>query len=77
MSSQPTITDIGKLDAPWGKKVTLQNIAYESGMSLIRVRIQENTRFTDLELDPETAAEISRILGNWSEENAPTPPPLR
>lgn len=71
MNSHPSVTDIRKFDAPWGRKVTLQNITYEGGMSLIRVRIQENARFTDLELDPGTAAELANILGNWSAENAP------
>lgn len=71
MSTHTTITEIAKFDAPWGKKVTLQNIAYEGGMSFVRVRIQENTRFTDLELDPATAGDIGRALAAWSSDNAP------
>lgn len=71
MSVHPSVTDIRKFDAPWGRKVTLQNVTYDGGMALIRVRIQENKRFTDLELDPETAAQIARILDDWAGENTP------
>jgi len=69
MNANPTVTDIEKFDAPWNKQVTLQNISYDGGMSLIRLRIKEGSRFTDLELDPNSATEIARRLAAWAETN--------
>ncbi|NQU60835.1 MAG: hypothetical protein HQ512_06865 [Rhodospirillales bacterium] len=66
MSDQPTVTDIRVFQAPWNKQVTLQNVAYEGGMSLLRVRIKEGSRFTDLELDPQTATDIAEAVSGWA-----------
>jgi hypothetical protein len=73
MSVYQTISDIDEIDAPWGKHVILQGIGYEGGMAALRMRIKEGSRFTDLELDPASAARIGRQLLDWSNaENAAT-----
>jgi hypothetical protein len=65
MNANPTVTDIETITAPWGKQVTLQTTAYEGGVRFIRMRIKEGSRFTDLELDPDTASRIGRTLFAW------------
>jgi len=70
MSDQPSATDINVFPTPWNKQVTLQNVAYEGGMSLLRLRIKEGSRFTDLELDPETATKIAQAVTDWVAEQA-------
>lgn len=69
MNTYQSVTDIESFQAPWNKLATLQNVAYEGGMSMIRLRIKEGSRFTDLELDPETATAIGRALIAWASEN--------
>ncbi len=69
MSVYQSVTDIEEFEAPWNKKVTLQNVVYEGDMTLVRLRIQEGSRFTDLELTPETAAGIGKALIAWAAEN--------
>lgn len=66
MSDYQAVNDLGVFDAPWNKKVTIQEMVYESGMKLVRVRIKEGSRFTDLELDPETATGIGEMLSGWA-----------
>ena len=68
MNTYQSVTDMEEFEAPWNKNVTLQNVVYEGGMTLIRLRIKEGSRFTDLELEPETAAAIGRALIAWAAE---------
>ena len=68
MSVYLSVTDLDEIQAPWNKTVTLQDVVYEGGMSLIRIRIKEGSRFTDLELDPETAGRIGTALQAWASE---------
>ena len=70
MNTYQSVTDIESFDAPWNKLATLQNVVYEGGMTLIRLRIKEGSRFTDLELDPGTAAAIGKALIEWASENS-------
>ncbi len=69
MNTHQSVTDIESFQAPWNKLATLQNVVYEGGMTLIRLRIKEGSRFTDLELDSGTAEAIGRALIAWASEN--------
>jgi len=55
------------IQAPWGREVTVTEIVYEGGMRALRLRIRENKRFTDLELDPDTAKRLAEVLTGWAE----------
>lgn len=66
MSVYKTVTDLEAIAAPWGKQVILQAIEYEGGMTGLRMRIKEGSRFTDLELDAATAARLGRLLSDWA-----------
>ncbi len=69
LSTQETITDLETINAPWNKTMTLQEIAYEGGMKMLRLRIKEGKRFTDLELDIETLKKLNNSLSNWLTAN--------
>ena len=69
MSAGQTITDLQTIEAPWNKTITLQQIAYEGGINMLRVRIKEGRRFTDLELDAVTLGTLTGALQGWLEEN--------
>ncbi|MCW8835480.1 MAG: hypothetical protein OQJ99_03815 [Rhodospirillales bacterium] len=70
MADHETVTLLDDIDAPWGKRVEVMNVEYEGGISLIRLRIRENKRFTIMDLDADTAARLGRTLSDWSEKNA-------
>ncbi len=63
-----TITEISKLEAPYGKDIVLQDVAYENGMRVLRMRIREGHRFTILDFDNNIATQLSDVLANWSAE---------
>jgi hypothetical protein len=69
VNSQENVTDLETINAPWNKTVTLQEIAYEGGMKMLRLRIKEGKRFTDLELDTETLRNLNGSLTNWLAAN--------
>ena len=69
MSVFEVVAEIGAFEAPWGKKVVVREIEYEGGMKLLQVRIQEGTRFTQLDLEATTAARLANDLLSWSSVN--------
>ena len=69
MSVHDTITDLEIIAAPWNKTVTLQNVSYEGGMNMLRLRIKEGKRFTDLELDAQTLGQLNASLSDWLAAN--------
>ena len=70
MSAQDSITDLETINAPWNKTVTVQEVAYEGGMKMLRLRIKEGMRFTDLELDAETLKHLNGSISDWLAVNA-------
>ncbi len=67
-----SITPIEKLTNPLGGQVIeLQQLDYESGgMSLLRTRIREKSRFTIFEVDPQTALLWGQALVRWAQTQA-------
>jgi hypothetical protein len=66
------ITDVDTFDAPFGRQITLQEVAYESGLVMLRLRIREGSRFTIIELDSETAKHWGKTMSKWA-ANAANP----
>lgn len=62
------ITPLAKLTNPLGGQVIeLQQLDYESGgMSLLRTRIREKSRFTVFEVDAQTAKAWGEALIRWA-----------
>ena len=64
-----TITPLEKLTVPLGGQVIeLQQLDYAAGgMSLLRTRIREKSRFTVFEIDPLTARLWGDALLRWAQ----------
>jgi len=62
-------TSLAKLRAPLGgQEIELQQIDFDAGgMSLLRTRIREKSRFTVFDIDPQTAEAWGRALLSWAE----------
>lgn len=69
--NHPTTTEIEVINAPWNKELTVSEAEYEGGFKMLRIRIKEGKRFTDLELDFETAGHMAELMGKWAKDNAP------
>ena len=62
------VTPLEKLRVPMGgQEIELQQIDFEAGgMSLLRTRIREKSRFTVFDIDPHTAAAWGEALQRWA-----------
>ena len=62
------LTSLLKLRAPLGaQEIELQQVDLDSGgMSLLRTRIREHSRFTVFDIDPQTAAAWGEALVQWA-----------
>jgi hypothetical protein len=62
------LTPLAKLHAPLGgQEIELQQIDFDGGgMSLLRTRIREGSRFTIFDIDPLTAQAWGQALLQWS-----------
>ncbi len=65
------VTALAKLRAPiGGQEIELQQVEHDAGgMSLLRTRIREGSRFTVFDIDPQTAAAWGHALLRWAEAN--------
>ena len=59
---------IAKLPLPFAKELQLFDINLENGGNLFRVRIREGSRFTILDLDPETAKIWGSLMTDWASD---------
>ncbi len=69
-----TVTRLERFQAPYGREVELQEVLYESGMKLLRLRIREGKRFTIMDLDPDTAAHWAKVMNGWAARSRPPEP---
>lgn len=67
------LTPLAKLRAPLGgQEIELQQIDFDGdGMSLLRTRIREGSRFTVFDIDPVTAAQWGQELLAWARRTLP------
>ena len=67
MSGDKTVTELEVIEAPWNKQITVSEVSYDGGYTMLHLRIKEGRRFTDLELDAETAGKIAAHIANYSQ----------
>jgi hypothetical protein len=62
------LMSLAKLHAPLGgQEIELQQIDFDGdGMSLLRTRIREGSRFTVFDIDPHTAEQWGDALLRWA-----------
>ena len=63
-----TITPLSRLRVPLGgQEIELQQVDFDAGgMSLLRTRIREKSRFTIFDIDPLTAEQWGEALLDWA-----------
>lgn len=62
---ETVVTRLDRFSAPYGKEVTLENVAYENGMRVLRIHIREGNRFTVMDIDENTASNWSARMTEW------------
>ncbi|CAA7626935.1 conserved hypothetical protein [Candidatus Terasakiella magnetica] len=64
--AEEVVTALATLAAPWSREIVVQRVDHESGLKMLRLRIKEGrARFTILDLDEPTVAELMRVMGGW------------
>ena len=61
-------TRLDKFIAPYGKEVTLENVAYENGMKVLRIHIREGNRHTVMDIDDITASTWGAAMLKWANQ---------
>ncbi len=63
------LTQLARFKAPLGgQEIDLQQVDYAAGgMSLLRIRIKEGSRFTVFDIDPATAANWGLAMQQWAQ----------
>jgi hypothetical protein len=64
------LTQLEKFKAPLGgQEIELQQVDYAAGgMSLLRIRIREKSRFTVFDIDPATAENWGKAMQQWAQK---------
>lgn len=64
-----SVVPLARMRAPLGgQEIELQQVDFEGGgMSLLRTRIRERSRFTVFDIDPATAREWGEALLRWAD----------
>jgi hypothetical protein len=57
---------LDRFATPFGADVELIEVLAENDVQLMRVRIKQGSRFTDLELDPATAQHWGSLMASWA-----------
>ena len=65
---ESTATRLDSFSAPYGKEVTLENVAYENGMRVLRVHIREGNRHTVMDIDEKTASHWAAGMNAWVDQ---------
>ena len=65
---ETTVTRLDKFSAPYGKDVTLEDVAYENGMRVLRIHIREGNRFTVMDIDEKTASVWAAGMNAWVDQ---------
>ncbi len=65
---ESTVTRLDNFTAPYGKEVTLENVAYENGMRVLRLHIREGNRFTVMDIDDVTASNWGTAMLAWANQ---------
>mgnify|MGYP003514628930 CR=1 FL=1 len=62
------LTPLTHLRSPLGRQeIELQQVDFEAGgMSLLRTRIREGSRFTIFDIDAQTAARWGQVMQEWA-----------
>lgn len=65
--NEDTITKLGDLLAPYGRQIVVEDVAYDNGMHVLRLRIREEKRFTVMDINPEIARAWGKLMTGWAD----------
>ncbi len=64
--TEESVSTLDEFATPYGRSVKLENVEYESGMRMLRIRIREGKRFTILDIDQPAATRWVEVMHAWA-----------
>jgi len=68
-----TLTDLAELDLPFRRRAILREVAYESGMRMVRLVLFEGKRVTQIDLDEDAARQLGNLLVSGADNITTSP----
>ncbi|WP_051340699.1 DUF6967 family protein [Azospirillum halopraeferens] len=62
-----SVADRDTVALPWGKEMLIQEVVYDTGLRLLRLRIREGRRFTVVDLDARAIARLRALTDGWTD----------
>lgn len=60
--AEPTTEEIGKLNLPYSRKVSVKVAEFDSGMKMVRLVFREGMRITQIDIDQEAADKLIGLI---------------
>ncbi len=57
-----TVTELAMLELPFGRRASVREVKFESGLRMVRLVLREGRRITQVDMDEPSARELGRIL---------------
>ncbi len=67
-------TDLIEVELPFGRRAVLKDVAFESGLKMLRLVLREGKRITIVDMDPSGAAEVAKHMADWADANGAKAP---
>lgn len=67
-------TDLAEIELPFGRRAVLKDVAFESGLKMLRLVLREGKRITIVDMDPAGAGVVARLMAEWAETNGASAP---
>ncbi len=67
-------TDLAEIILPFGRRAVLKDVAFESGLHMLRLVLREGKRITIVDMDATGAGEVAQIMADWAKSHGPSTP---
>lgn len=67
-------TDLAEVVLPFGRRAVLKDVAFESGLHMLRLVLREGKRITIVDMDATGAADVAQIMADWAKSHGPSAP---
>ncbi len=67
-------TNLAEVVLPFGRRAVLKDVAFESGLHMLRLVLREGKRITIVDMDATGASDVAQIMAEWAKTHGPSAP---
>ncbi len=60
-------TDLAEIELPFGRRARLKNVAFDSGLNMLRLVLREGKRITIVDMDARAAGRLGDEIRAWAD----------